>query len=187
MSQILGLWEKRVQGSNQKRTNKKKREKKSHFLTCLVIIVIADKRSAHIQTIQRARGQTFGSVQNWCHVKGHEPWLETTSWNVSLKARLKGQRGLRSPLVSSYGGSSWNSWELWIHRLTEGTVGGDFVGIKPLKRYRRACCQILFFEKRDTHKEISSQYKRGKEIQQQQKKKRDNCRNEIRTCGCGNV
>lgn len=50
-------------------------------------------KGQHIQTMPRPRGQTFGSLQNWCHVKGHELWLETCSWNVSLKAQLKGQRG----------------------------------------------------------------------------------------------
>lgn len=38
------------------------------------------QKGQQIQIIRGPTGQTSGSVQNWCHVKGHEPWLEAARW-----------------------------------------------------------------------------------------------------------
>lgn len=65
----------RVQGPNEKREEKRKRP----------LAMFSDhshcrQKGQQIQIIRRPTGQTSGSVQNWCHVKGHEPWLEAARW-----------------------------------------------------------------------------------------------------------
>lgn len=55
-------------------------------MKCFVIIYSVQAKGQ--QTLQLPTGQTAGSIQKWCHVKGHELGLEFARWNTSLKAQL---------------------------------------------------------------------------------------------------
>lgn len=92
------------------------------------------KVRTHKQFMQ-PRGQTFGGVQNWCHVKGHELWLEASSWSASLKARLKGHRGWDSFWSTATKGARTNENTMFVIR-SEGILWEQ----KPLKLYTGPCC-----------------------------------------------
>lgn len=104
--------------------------------------VNADKRSVHTNKPRQARGETFGSIQSWCHAKGHELWLETSSWNMSLKAQLKGQRGCDLFWSTAAKGSCWNKWKTLNPLYYWEKRKRDSVGIKPLEQYKTACCKL---------------------------------------------
>lgn len=132
------------------------------------------QKGQHIQIIRRPTGQTSGSVQNWCHVKGHEPWLEAARWNTSLKARPKGQRGCDlfwSAATANAPGVSWKSlnpasWKGW------GVCWNETFGAIPDR--------LLQCWRARRSRECSQAAKRGteetKEGRQQSKMKRTACR-----------